>query len=153
MKSLTDLYQDLSVIGQSGADEFVKKAVEDDIAQILYEDDPRELLKYQTMNHFFPFNGKGQDEIKMIVANPRLTTEEVRVLWANFSYIFDEIELDFKNQRVDFYQLPRDKQKEALDAKVSEIIEKNQQEIDLYEDRSILQPTGRDGTEAQEKPE
>jgi hypothetical protein len=143
MKSLTDLYTDLGIVGTSQADEFVKKAIEDDIAQILYEDDPRELMKYKTMNHFFPFNGKGKDEIKMIVANHELTTEEVRVLWANFSFIFDEIELDYKGKKIDFYQLPRDKQKIALDAKVQDIIEKNHKQaeikLSLDEDRTGLQ--------------
>jgi hypothetical protein len=122
MKSLTDLYQDLSIVGTSQADEFVKKAIEDDIAQVLYEDDPRQLMKHETMNYFFPFNGKTKKEIEIIVTNPQLVREETRILWSNFSYIFDELELEFADQKTDFYMMNRMEQKKAIDKKVKDII-------------------------------
>jgi hypothetical protein len=132
MKSLRDLYDDLEVIGRSGVtDEFVKVAVEDDIAQVLYEDDPRELLKYNTNKYFFPFNGKTKDEIKLCITNPRLVPEEVRVLWANFSYILDELEQEFKMKKVDFYRMPREKQREAINAKVKELVELNKEQEEI----------------------
>lgn len=123
MKTLSDLYNDLALLGQSDAEEFVKKEVEEDIAQILYEDDERELLKFHTQRHFFPFNGKARDDIRILVTKPDLCPEKVKVLWANFSYIFDELEHDFKSEGVDFYRLSREKQKVALDKKVEEIIQ------------------------------
>jgi len=122
MKSLTDLYQDLVLVGTSNADEFVKKAIEDDIAQMLYEADPRELIKYNTMRYFFPFNGKTKTEIAVIVTNPSMVRAETRVLWANFSYVFDELEMEFSQKSTDFYMIPRAEQKKAIDAKVAEII-------------------------------
>ncbi len=130
MKSLTDLYQDLALIGTSQADEFVKRAIEDDIAEILYEDDPRELLRYRTMNHFFPFNGKTKDEIKMIVSSGNVP-REIKVLWSNFSYIFDELELEYKGMSVDFYSMSREKQKVAIDKKVKELTDKTEVETDI----------------------
>lgn len=144
MKSLTDLYNDRSIVTQADCDEFVKKSIEDDIAQILYEDDPRELVKYRTMVHFFPFNGKTSAEIKTIIATPNLTTEEIKVLWANFAYVFDELELEQKKANKDFYRMPREVQKELLDKKVAEIIKitKKQEEITLGEDLQRTQ--GRD---------
>jgi hypothetical protein len=122
MKSLTDLYLDLATVGTSQADEFVKKAIEDDIAQVLYEGDPRQLLKYETTNYFFPFNGKTKKEIEIIITNPQLIREETRILWSNFSYIFDELELEFAEQQTDFYMLNRRAQKQAIDKKVKEIL-------------------------------
>jgi hypothetical protein len=132
MKSLTDLYADLEIIGRSGvSDEFVKVAVEDDIAEVLYEDDPRELLKYKTKKYFFPFSGKTKDEIKLCVTSPRLVPEKIRVLWANFSYILDELEQDFKKNGVDFYRIPREKQREAINKKVDELIEQNKEQEEI----------------------
>jgi hypothetical protein len=149
MKSLTDLYNDLSIVGTASADEFVKQAIQDDIAQILYEDDPRELLKYNTKQYFFPFNGKTRKEIEIIVTNPQMVNEKIRTLWSNFSWIFDEIEQEFKQKKIDFYQLTRDKQRIAIEKKVEEIIKtlpKN--EIDVGEHLSGIEkaagnPAGR----------
>jgi len=132
MKSLSDLYLDLEVIGRSGiSDEFVKVAVEDDIAEVLYEDDQRELLKYKTRKYFFPFSGKTKDEVKLCVTSPRLVPEEIKVLWANFSYILDELEHDFKLKSIDFYRMPREKQREAMNEKVKEIIERNKEQEEI----------------------
>jgi hypothetical protein len=128
MKSLTDLYNDLKIVGDSNADEFVKKSIEDDIAQVLYEDTPRELKKYNTQNYFFPFNGKNKKEIELIVTNPSIASEKIRVLWANFSWIFDELELDFAAENVDFYSIPRNLQKDALDEKIEELLTKIKKE-------------------------
>lgn len=142
MKSLSDLYADLATVGTSNADEFVKKDIENDIAQIMYEDDDRELRKFHTQRHFFPFNGKTKDEIKNIVASPRLCTERVKVLYANFSYIFDEIELEFGKKGIDFYFLSVEKQKKALDKKVEDMIaeleKETPQSIDLYDPQRNL---------------
>ena len=123
MKSLSDLYFDLKTVGDSHAAEFVKREIENDIADVLYEDNPRQLLKHYTMNYFFPFNGKSAKEIELIVTNPSLISERVRVLWSNFSYIFDELELEFAEKKVDFYMMNRLNQKEAIDKKVQEIID------------------------------
>ncbi len=123
MKSLSDLYEDLATIGTSGAAEFVKEGTEDDIAQILYEGDERRLIKHKTMQYFFPFNGKSKKEIEIVTTNPELTKEETRILWANFEWIFDELDMEHTKKKIDFYQLTREKQKEAVDQKVKEIKE------------------------------
>lgn len=157
MKSLTDLYQDLLTINTSGADEFVKRGAEDDIAEILYEDNPRELAKYYTMNHFFPFSGKTKDEIKTIIANPSLTTVEVRTLWANFSFIFDELDMEYSGKGIDYYRMPREKQKEALDEKVAEMVLAANEEppinIDYGTEEGVRQTSSEDeGAEARPQP-
>lgn len=132
MKSLTDLYQDLTLLNNSSAEEFVRKGVEDDIAQVLYEGNPHLLEKYYTTTYFFPFSGKTKAEIETIVALPNLVPTEIKVLWANFSYIFDELEHEFRNKGVDFYRIPREEQRIALDGKVKELVdEMAQQEIQI----------------------
>lgn len=123
MKSLTDLYNDLKIVGDSNADEFVKKGIEQDIAKILYEDEPIQMLKYDTQNFFFPFNGKNKKEIEIIATNPSLTDEKTRVLWANFSWIFEQLEIEYAEKNKSFYKIDRKKQKEEIDKKVQEIID------------------------------
>lgn len=142
MKGLSDLYEDLSKVATANPDEFVKRGIEDDIAEILYEDQPRELLKYRTMKYFFPFSGKDKNEIKQIVTMPNLTTMEVKTLWANFAYIFDELEMEYKKQKVDFYRMPREEQKDAVDKKVAQLVEKaaEQESIDLNLGREADEP-------------
>lgn len=143
MKSLTDLYMDLVTVGTSNADEFVKKAVEDDIAQILYEDDPRSLLRYKTENYFFPFNGKTKKEIELIINNSMLIKEETKVLWANFSYIFDELELEFAEKKIDFYKVTRKGQKEAIAKKVKDIMDKLEKP-DIYVGEAVFGNGGKE---------
>lgn len=123
MKSLTDLYEDLKVVGDSNADEFVRKGIEDDIAKIMYEDDPHQLAKYETLNYFFPFNGKNKKEIEIIVTGTSMISKKVKTLWANFAWIFDEIEIEWKDKPGDFYKIERDKQREVIDKKVTQILE------------------------------
>lgn len=123
MKSLSDLYEDLLKATTSGADEFVKRGIENDIAGVLYEDDPRALAKYYTENHFFPFTGKTKDEIKAIVARQDLAPRKVKVFWANSSYILDELENEWANKNIDFYRMPREEQRAAIEKKVQEIID------------------------------
>jgi TRAP-type C4-dicarboxylate transport system substrate-binding protein len=53
------------------------------------------------------------------------------VLWANFSYILDELEQDFKKNGVDFYRVPREKQREAINKKVDELIEQNKEQEEI----------------------
>ena len=145
MKGLTELYNDLTLVGNSQADEFVKKAIEDDIAQVLYESDERELMKYKTMNYFFPFNGKTKKEIEIIVTNTTLVREETRILWSNFSYIFDELELEWAEKKVDFYMLNRMAQKQAIDAKVKDILESiEKSKPDIYVGENIFGDAGQE---------
>jgi hypothetical protein len=152
MKSLTDLYNDLAIVGTSNSDEFVKKAIEDDIAQVLYEDDQRQLLKYNTQNYFFPFNGKTKKEIEVIVTNPSMTSEKIRILWSNFSWLFDEIEMEFAEKSIDFYQMPRLEQKKALDAKVEEIL-KTIEKPEIYVGEDLLGTQTQAGRPTAETPE
>ncbi len=152
MKSLTDLYNDLALLGQSNAEEFVKKEVEEDIAQIMYEDDERERLKFHTHRHFFPFNGKTKQEIQLIVSKPNLCLDKVKALWANFSYIFDELELEFKGKKVDFYRLSREKQKEAIDEKIKVILEELKKEVELEIDYEPEKDIPEDNTPDRQPP-
>lgn len=128
LKSLSDLYMDLKMVGDARASEFVKMAIEGDIASIIYSEDERALLKYNVKQSFYPFSGKSPDEIKMVVTGTDITTF-TKVFYANFGQVFDQVELEQALTRdssqdscIDFYYMARDKQWELIQKKVEEII-------------------------------
>lgn len=122
MKSLTDLYSDLKLVGDAKADEFIKQTIQDDIAGIIYSEDDHELLKYNVKKSWYPFNGKTTDQINAIVTATGMVTEFTKVFWANFGFIFDLIELDQIALKIDFYNLTRDKQWAIIQQYVQKII-------------------------------
>lgn len=120
LKSLTDLYLDLKAVGDARASEFIKSSIEDDIAGVIYSESERDLLKYNVRKSWFPFNGKTPEQIAAVIASGNLVPYETKVFWANFSYIFDIIELEEPS----FFYMARDKQLEIINAKVKELVEK-----------------------------
>lgn len=123
LKSLTDLYLDLKAVGDAKASEFIKSSIEDDIAGVIYSESERELLKYNVKKSWFPFNGKSPEQIAVIIAS-NLVPLNTKVFWANFSYIFDLIELEQSEKGVDFFNAPRETQWEIIQAKIEGIASK-----------------------------
>jgi len=112
----------------AGASSSALAQVNNDILQDLYVDDPRELLKAQVQASFDPFLGKNEATIVSMISQD-LTTEENKVLWTNFAYVFAECEEragttnDEAGKPVDFYGMARPKQQEMIDEVVGELIE------------------------------
>lgn len=134
LKSLTDLYNDLKIIGDSNADSFVREMVYDDIAGIAYSEDHIARGKYDVKKAFYPFSGKSEKEI-LYAISANLVPEEIKVLYLNYGWIFDELYLEnaSKNSPVNFFELNRAEQKILIDAKVKEIIERNKTNVTLEE--------------------
>lgn len=134
LKSLTDLYNDLKIIGDSNADSFVREMVYDDIAGIAYSEDHIAKGKYDVKKAFYPFSGKSEKEI-LYAISANLVPEEIKVLYLNYGWIFDELYLEnaSKNSPVNFFELNRAEQKILIDAKVKEIIERNKTNVTLEE--------------------
>ena len=134
LKSLTDLYNDLKIVGDSNADSFVREMIQDDIAGISYSEDPIAKGKYDVKKAFYPFSGKSEKEI-LYAISANLVPEEVKVLYLNYGWIFDELFLEnnSKNTPLNFYELNRAEQKSLLDAKVKEIMKKNKANPPLVE--------------------
>lgn len=124
LKSLRDLYDDLSVVGTSNADPFIKEAIYDDIAGIFFGEDPVMMNRYKTQKAFFPFSGMNEKEITMAL-NSEEVPVEVKTLYLNSGWIFDELYMETMDKRsVSFYELPRTEQKAMIDAKVKELVDK-----------------------------
>jgi hypothetical protein len=121
MKTLDDLYSDLRSISDSGADAFIKSSVQDDIAGIIYAEDPQQMAKYWAMKTFYPFPGKSKEEILSIISQG-LTSKFNSVLWANYDSVFSELEQEQAGNAVNFWELDRTKQFELLQVKVNSIM-------------------------------
>jgi len=117
LKSLSDLYIDLKMVGDARASDFIKSSIEADVASIIYSEDEEGLKKYNVRKSFDPFSGKSPEHVTLIIGGGEVT-EFTKVLWSNSGYIFDQIELETPL----FYDLARDKQWELIKTKVKEII-------------------------------
>lgn len=146
LKSLTDLYLDLKAVGDARASEFIKSTIEDDIAGVIYSESEREFLKYNVRKSWYPFNGKTPEQIAAIIASGNLVPYPTKVFWANFSYIFDLIELEQSNAGIDFFMLSRDKQLVIINAKIDELIAELEKTNIQEPDFTLEKPTIDDAT-------
>jgi len=67
-------------------------SVQDDIANILYADDPDAMLKYNVQKKFFPFSGQTQEQIMLTMTQNYVTTFD-KVLYNNYGGMYDRIEI------------------------------------------------------------
>ena len=121
LKSLSDLYMDLKMVGDARASEFVKSAIETDIASIIYSEDERALKKYNVKQSFFPFSGKTPEQITLLMGGNSVTSF-TKCFYANFGQVFDIVEMEQANNSVDFYDLDRTKQMQLIEKVVNDIL-------------------------------
>lgn len=120
LKTQSVLLQDLKAINDSGAPSFMRDLTNNDIAEILLNGDEDELLKYRVKRLFFPYNGKTQEEITMLLAS-QYVSDNTKILYSNFETIFTEIE----KANPKFYQLNYKEQVVIVD----EVVAKFKDEI------------------------
>lgn len=121
LKTLNDLVVDLEQANKSGADDALISSISNDIAQVVFAEQPIELIKYNVKQGYNPFSGKSEKEIIVLLNSP-LIPKRSKVLYANYGLIFDELEAEYAEGGNDFYKLNRSKQKAAIMKKVDEII-------------------------------
>jgi hypothetical protein len=93
LKNADTLLADLKNVNESGAPSFVKDDILADLAEIVFAGDTLGLKIYQVKRRFFPFNGKTEDEIAMLLGTT-LVPQRLKVLYANFERIFSDIEAE-----------------------------------------------------------
>jgi len=121
MKSLAMLLSDLTLANTSGAPSYIKQSIAHDLAKKVYVDQPSELLKIQTKEKFFPFNGKSENEINYILANDLVSNFD-KTFYAKFDNIFFEIEQEQSKLSLNFYDMEYQKQKDLIKIKVDEYL-------------------------------
>ena len=122
LKTKTDLYWDLKVVHDSGGDDFIKGDIQDDIARIMFADDPDEHMKYLVGKDLYPFSGKSKEQIAMLMSSNYIP-ENVKVLWANFGWIIDEIAREESKKGNNFYLMDKTKRMKLVDKKVTKIMD------------------------------
>ena len=117
-KSKDDYIRDRKAAQEAGAPDVILRNIDDEIIRIDTANNPHEYQIYRTIQSFDPFSGKTDEEIISAMMSNTVPFE-VKVLYDNLGWIFDDIFLEHE----DFFQMPRKKQVEIVDAKVQEIIE------------------------------
>lgn len=122
LQTIGEILDDLKKANDNGAPSHIKKAITRKLTHKIYIDQPREILKNDTKEKYYPFPGKSETEVQFILATPGLATKYSMVLYSNFDLIFSDLEYDYSIQKLDFYELEEPKQREAVKAKVNEYI-------------------------------
>lgn len=124
-KTMNMLLGDLKQAKDSSAPPFVMGEIYHDLAIALYQDRPREFMKYKTQQRFDPFEGKAPEQVQFLITG-NVCTQYSKVLYAEWKRIFNELEDESKAKTpsVDFYTLEESEQQKMLDAKVEAYIEK-----------------------------
>ena len=120
LKTIPMLLADLKTINESGAPSFMRDTVNKDIAEIVFNDDDLELRKYKVKHSFFPFNGKSDADVAMLITTTWVS-ERSKIVWANFEAIFADIE---KEKGDDFYTMDEKAQQKVFDKIVDLWVEK-----------------------------
>ena len=118
LKSRQDLYNERSVLENSGAPYFAIASVDDELAEDIYADDPDGLIRYRVKRDHFPFIGKTDDQIQMLLGSTTVL-KKTKVLYNYYDEIFIQIE---KEKGTDFYLGKYAETQALIDAKVTDII-------------------------------
>lgn len=121
MVTYQQLLEQYKIANENNAPAYIKKALTRDLSNKLYVDQPEELLKIAVKEKFYPFPGKTETDIALIITND-MTTDELKVLQNHFDYIFNELEFDARAKDTDFYSLAEGLQKSLIEAKVKQLI-------------------------------
>lgn len=117
LKSFDTLMLDLESVNRSGAAPTVRRAIETDLARIVYADDPMQFRRWEVRERFNPFSGQNSETTLYLLASS-LVPQEQKVLYANLGYIFDQIE----RESTDFYRMEYSKQAAVVAKKLAAIM-------------------------------
>lgn len=122
LKTLSVLLSEMKSANDSGAPSFVRDTLNSDIAGIIFNGDPDGLERYKIRRDFFPFNGKSESEIALIMSST-YSSDLTKILYSNFEAIFKDIE----KENPEFY-LPKYDFKKRSEI-VDKMVEKYRDEI------------------------
>ena len=116
LKSKNEIISELNMARLAGANEEVLSTIQKDIMVTMYDEKPTDILRYETKQKYNPFSGKTETEIIALMSSSNVP-KQIKVLYSNFGYIFEELERENKN----FYDLEENKQIELIRKKVEKI--------------------------------
>jgi hypothetical protein len=121
LKSVAELMDDLKRAREAEASSEVIRRVQDDILQIMTADDPLAYTRYQVREMYNPFSGMSEAE-RVAAVSSELVTQRDKVLYANLGNIFDRLESQYADNGLNFYELDKARQRQAVDTAVDEIM-------------------------------
>jgi hypothetical protein len=120
LKTSDILMAERKTASESGAPAFFIETLDDDLATIIYAGDELGLLKYRVKRRYFPFSGKNEDEVAMLLSS-EFVPKAPKVLYSNFELIFKELE----GENPEIWTMTElKKQRELVDAKVLQWIDR-----------------------------
>jgi hypothetical protein len=91
LKTSDILLAERKTASESGAPPFYIETVDDDLASITYAGDETGLNKYKVKRRYFPFSGKNENEVALLLAS-EFVPKAPKILYSNFDLIFRELE-------------------------------------------------------------
>lgn len=122
LRSLQMMLEVLKTANDSGAPSYVKKEINRDIANNLYQDRPDELKRIEAQSRFMPFDGMIDSQIQFAISNKKCT-RQTEILYYNFKDIFVALEQAAELSNQFFYDYPYEIQKSKIDSFVEKIIQ------------------------------
>jgi hypothetical protein len=122
MKTTGELLLDMEQANKSGAGNEVRRTIQQDIMRNIYAEDNHQYVRYVTKEEYNPFSGMSAEEILFTLGSP-FTTNYNKVLYTNLGSIFDELESEYIQKGLNFYNLEKTKQQEAVKMKVQTIVD------------------------------
>jgi len=117
LKGFDALMGDLKAVGETGAGPAVRQSVEDDIARVMFADEPGKYKKWQVRERFNPFSGQTEEKILFLLTSD-LVPKPKKILYANLGNIFDQID----REQPDFYKMEAGKQAGIVEAKTAALV-------------------------------
>lgn len=127
-ETLNDRVALLKSLREAGASIATMSQVDADIQEDIYVDDAEAAKKARVRASFDPFLGRSEATIVSMISQD-LTTKANKVLWTNFEQVFERCEaiagkkMAEDKTPVNFYDMPREKQREIIDQVVAEMVE------------------------------
>lgn len=118
MKTAASILAEAKLVTETGLSQHAKNALNDDYLEIMYADDKDTLIKLRIKDKFYPFSGKTEQEVRMIINSGEVTRKMV-ILYNFFDDIFDDIDNEIGDR---FYIMPYSQQKEQISNKVQLIM-------------------------------
>lgn len=135
-KTVEVLLEELKLSEEAKAPAFLRQNLNDDIAVAIYTDRPEELMRYNGMKRYDPFEGKTKEEIQFLITNNRVTKYSI-TLYAESKRIFQDLEDEAKatktkdgkaNTPVFFWAIDITEQDRRVEEKVNEMIDELEQD-------------------------
>ena len=122
LKTTADLMAELKEANESGADDSLINSINDDIAKVVFSEQPIEMQRHFVRKMFNPLTGKSEKDIALLLTLDYVP-KRLKVLYSNLDYIFAELEFEFAERNEDFYAADKVTQRKAIEAQVDKIME------------------------------